>query len=157
MITLKGKYNEAHVFTDNFETEAQGQVIELCNLEVYKNSKIRIMPDGHAGKGCVVGTTMTIEDKVTPNLMGVDINCGVLSICLGKVNIDLKIFDEFISNEIPSGSNVHETFNTKGLFISQIAKELEQLKCKTFDRIRALQSVGTLGGGKMIATVSVNC
>lgn len=75
MIELKGKHNTAKVFTDNIDKETISQVIELLNQSFTANSKIRIMPDCHAGKGCVVGTTMTLTDKVVPNLVGVDIGC----------------------------------------------------------------------------------
>ncbi|WCS70042.1 hypothetical protein Goe27_01640 [Bacillus phage vB_BsuM-Goe27] len=72
MIEVRGKYNSAKIFTDNIEETAMGQVIELCNQEFAKDSKIRIMPDVHAGAGCTIGTTMTITDKVVPNLVGVN-------------------------------------------------------------------------------------
>ncbi|WCS69281.1 hypothetical protein Goe20_01640 [Bacillus phage vB_BsuM-Goe20] len=72
MIEVHGKYNLAKIFTDNIEETAMGQVIELCNQEFAKDSKIRIMPDVHAGAGCTIGTTMTITDKVVPNLVGVN-------------------------------------------------------------------------------------
>ena len=75
MLKLQGKYNEAKVFTTNVEETAAGQIIDLCNQEFVKDSKIRIMPDTHAGAGCTIGTTMTIQDKIVPNLVGVDIGC----------------------------------------------------------------------------------
>ncbi|PGL67483.1 hypothetical protein CN925_19930 [Bacillus sp. AFS055030] len=72
MLTVKGSFNEAKIFTDNVDQGAIGQIIELCNQEFAKRSKIRIMPDTHAGKGCTIGTTMTIQDKIVPNLVGVN-------------------------------------------------------------------------------------
>ncbi|PEJ60665.1 hypothetical protein CN692_00815 [Bacillus sp. AFS002410] len=72
MLKVNGTFNEAKIFTDNVEQGAIGQIIELCNQEFVKNSKIRIMPDTHAGKGCTIGTTMTIQDKIVPNLVGVN-------------------------------------------------------------------------------------
>lgn len=72
MPTVKGSFNEAKIFTDNVDQGAIGQIIELCNQEFVKSSKIRIMPDTHAGKGCTIGTTMTIQDKIVPNLVGVN-------------------------------------------------------------------------------------
>lgn len=78
MLELKGKYNTAKVFTDNIDAETISQIINLCNQQSMEKSKIRIMPDCHAGAGCTIGTTMTIEDKVIPNLVGVDIGCGML-------------------------------------------------------------------------------
>ena len=75
MILLNGKYNHAKIFTDNIDNATISQILTLCNMEVYKDSQIRIMPDCHAGKGCTVGTTMTIHNAITPNLVGVDIGC----------------------------------------------------------------------------------
>ena len=75
MIELRGKYNTAKVFTDNIDSETIGQVTSLLNQEFLKGSQVRIMPDCHSGKGCVIGTTMTLKDKVVPNLVGVDIGC----------------------------------------------------------------------------------
>ncbi|WP_242224174.1 RtcB family protein [Bacillus cereus group sp. BfR-BA-01380] len=72
MLNLQGKYNEAKVFTNHVEESAMGQIIDLCNQEFVKDSKIRIMPDTHAGAGCTIGTTMTIQDKIVPNLVGVN-------------------------------------------------------------------------------------
>ncbi|UDW01409.1 RtcB family protein [Bacillus cereus] len=72
MLKLQGKYNEAKVFTTNVEKTAAGQIIDLCNQEFVKDSKIRIMPDTHAGADCTIGTTMTIQDKIVPNLVGVN-------------------------------------------------------------------------------------
>ena len=77
MIEIRGKYNTAKVFIDELESQAAAQIKELCNQEFVKGSIIRIMPDAHAGVGCTIGTTMTITDKVVPNLVGVDIGCGV--------------------------------------------------------------------------------
>ncbi|MBQ5311852.1 MAG: RtcB family protein, partial [Oscillospiraceae bacterium] len=76
MIELKGKYSSAKVFTDVIEQEAVAQIIAFCNQPMRAGSRIRIMPDVHAGAGCTVGTTMTITDKIIPNLVGVDIGCG---------------------------------------------------------------------------------
>ena len=75
MIELKGKYNNCKVYTDNIDNETISQLINLLNQEFIKDNTIRIMPDCHAGKGCVIGTTMTIKDKIVPNLVGVDIGC----------------------------------------------------------------------------------
>ena len=94
MIELKGKYNIAKVFTDDIEVEAVNQIINLLNQSFTKNCKIRIMPDVHAGNGCTIGFTANLNDKVIPNLVGVDIGCGVLTIPLGKVDIDYKKFDK---------------------------------------------------------------
>ena len=89
MIELRGKYNTAQVFTDNIDQSAVSQIIAMMNQPYMADSKIRIMPDVHAGKGCVIGTTMTIADKVCPNLVGVDIGCGMETVKLREKNLDL--------------------------------------------------------------------
>ena len=88
MIEVKGKYNTATIYTDLIGENAISQIIEMLNQEFTKDLKVRIMPDCHAGVGCVIGTTMTIKDKVVPNLVGVDIGCGMLSVNLGKTEVD---------------------------------------------------------------------
>lgn len=96
------------VFTKNIEEEAIKQINELLEQEVFKDSKVRIMPDVHAGKGCVIGFTGDLGDKVIPNIVGVDIGCGMLCVGLGQADIDLKELDKVIHNYIPSGMNVNE-------------------------------------------------
>jgi RNA-splicing ligase RtcB len=143
MMELKGKYNIAKVFTDNIDDKAISQIIDLCNQEFVKDSKIKIMPDTHAGAGCTIGTTMTIQDKIVPNLVGVDIGCGMLCVKLKEKDIDLEKLDNVIQNYIPSGFNVRENVHK---FIKNI--DINKLKCKSFLNIeRAELSLGTLGGG----------
>ena len=109
MKTIKNnKGNETLIFAETFEYEAFEQVKKLCNFEAYQDAKIRIMPDAHLGKGCTVGTTMTISDKITPNLVGVDIGCGMLSVKLNTKEINFEKLDEVINYKVPSGFNVHE-------------------------------------------------
>ena len=139
MLDLVGKYNTAKVFTDNIDSETISQIIELLNQEFIKDSQVRIMPDCHAGKGCVVGTTITLTDKVVPNLCGVDIGCGMYAIKLEETNIDLKLLDEVINTYIPAGFNIHNRVMAK-------YPELKQYACK-IDRENARKSLGTLGGG----------
>lgn len=132
---------ETIIYAETFEYSAYDQVKMLINYEPYLNSKIRIMPDGHAGAGCVVGTTMTIIDSVTPNLVGVDIGCGMLTVRLGNTKLDLSKLDDIIKNKIPSGFNINEKSNVK-------FKEFDDLLCGKFvDLKRANLSLGTLGGG----------
>ena len=132
--------NEIKVFAETFENEAYEQVKALANFEPYQNAKIRIMPDSHAGKGCTIGTTMTIIDKVTPNLVGVDIGCGMLVIELKEREIDLEELDMVIHEHIPSGFNTHLTpilsFDFKNL------RSAEHVNVE-----RANLSIGSLGGG----------
>ena len=88
MLKIRGKYNTAIVFTHNIEKGAIDQIQELCDQEFVKDSIIRIMPDVHEGLGCTIGTTMTIQDKIVPNLVGVDIGCGIETIKLKNKNLD---------------------------------------------------------------------
>lgn len=143
MIELKGKFNTAKVFTDIIDTATISQVITLCNMEIYKDSQIRIMPDCHAGKGCTVGTTMTITDAITPNLVGVDIGCGMLAVKLKEKRIDLPAFDSIVRKYVPSGASVHDSPRMAG-------PDIENLRCYKSGKIReilAYCSIGTLGGG----------
>ena len=96
------------IFTSNIEQEAINQIDELLEQEAFKDSKVRIMPDVHAGKGCVIGFTGNLGDKVIPNIVGVDIGCGMLCVELGNIDLDLKKLDEIIHNSIPSGMNVND-------------------------------------------------
>lgn len=133
--------NEVKVFAETFENEAYEQVRKLADFEPYQKSKIRIMPDSHAGKGCTVGTTMTITGKVTPNLVGVDIGCGMLVVELQERNVDLEKLDAIIHDFVPSGFNVHDE-PLKGF------AWFTDLRCLSHvDRERALRSIGSLGGG----------
>ena len=94
MIELKGKYNEAKIFTDVVDETSVSQVILLLNQEFVSGSKIRLMPDVHAGAGCTIGTTMTITDKVVPNLVGVDIGCGMETIRVKEKHIELQKLED---------------------------------------------------------------
>lgn len=143
MLELRGKYNTAKVFTDNIDPAAISQIIELCNQEFIKDSKIRIMPDVHAGAGCTVGTTMTIRDKVVPNLVGVDIGCGMLTTEIAEKDIDLEKLDKLIHEKIPAGFNIRKK---KHKYLQYT--DLANLKCVDHvDMARAEFSLGTLGGG----------
>lgn len=137
--------NPVKVYAKTFEYEAYDQVKRLANYEPYLNSTIRIMPDAHAGKGCTVGTTMTLHGMVTPNLVGVDIGCGMLVINLGHDQFngepDLKKLDEVIHKFVPAGFEIHNQAWTK-------FNKLDDLLCRnSVDLQRAVLSIGTLGGG----------
>ena len=99
--------NNIKIFTDMIEPAAQAQIERIAAHPAFKDAKIRIMPDVHAGKGCVCGFTADLGDKVVPNLVGVDIGCAVLTICLGKVDIDFEKLDKVIRRQIPSGMTVN--------------------------------------------------
>ena len=143
MIELKGKYNEAKVFTDVIDESSISQIILLLNQEFISGSKIRLMPDVHAGAGCTVGTTMTITDKVVPNLVGVDIGCGMETIKIKEKHIELQQLDKLIYEKIPSGFHIREKPHH---YLDNIY--LEKLYCYDYiNPIRAEKSLGTLGGG----------
>jgi tRNA-splicing ligase RtcB len=143
IIQIIGRYNTAKVFTDNLEDKAAGQILELCNQEFVKDSHIRIMPDTHAGAGCTIGTTMTIKDKIVPNLVGVDIGCGMFVSILGKTEINFKRLDEVIRSCVPSGFDVRVNPHEYNAFL-----DIYNLNCKEqVDLKRASLSIGTLGGG----------
>ena len=143
MIQIRGKYNCAVVYTDNIEEDAIKQIETLCNQEFIKGSKIRIMPDVHCGIGCTIGTTMTIEDKVVPNLVGVDIGCGMEVIKLESRRIELQKLDKLIYETIPSGFKIRDKEHKLSDEI-----DLDELKCKKeVNLARARKSIGTLGGG----------
>ncbi|MBR6553421.1 MAG: RtcB family protein [Clostridia bacterium] len=140
MIEIKGTHNTALCYTDTMEEGAMEQIKTLCDMEVFAGSCIRIMPDVHAGKGCTIGTTMTIADKIVPAMVGVDIGCGMYTMALGKVALDLALLDE-AAHSIPSGFSVWEG--------RQERFDLTELKCYRHlkDSKRLERSLGTLGGG----------
>lgn len=142
MIEIKRNNGDiVKVFAETFEDEAYAQIKKLANYPAYDDSKIRIMPDAHAGKGCTVGTTMTLTDKITPNLVGVDIGCGMLVVKLAEKNIDFELLDKVIHKNIPSGFEIH----TQSWVKTTIFDEL--LCGNSCDTKRALLSIGSLGGG----------
>ena len=141
MIELPGKYNSCKIFTDIVDNSAISQLILLMNQEFCKDSKIRIMPDVHAGAGCTIGTTMTIHNKIVPNLVGVDIGCSVTCIKIKETDFDPQKLDSIIRSYIPSGHSIHDEE-------CKSYTDIENLKCKSHvDLSRAYRSIGTLGGG----------
>ncbi|WP_281532191.1 RtcB family protein [Anaerocolumna aminovalerica] len=145
MEIIEGKYNIAKVYTEVVEETAFEQIRTLCNQEFVKDSKIRIMPDVHAGAGCTIGTTMTLKDCVVPNLVGVDIGCGMETIQIKNSHIELQKLDKLIYEKIPSGFNIRSSVHK---YNDEI--DLNMLRCKREGRInldRAVKSLGTLGGG----------
>lgn len=150
MILVKGKYNTAKIFTCNVESGALDQIKELCDQEFVKDSIIRIMPDVHEGIGCTIGTTMTITDKIVPNLVGVDIGCGMETVKLRQRNIDFKKLDRIIYDYIPSGFDIRKKPHKYAEYI-----DLSRLACKNHVNLdRARLSIGTLGGGNHFIEVN---
>ena len=143
MIEIHGNYGYAKVFADALETSAESLIRAFCDQPFSADSKIRIMPDVHAGKGCTIGTTMTVKDKVVPNIVGVDIGCGMLTVKLKDKRVDLPALDSFIRQSIPYGRDVRERSHR-----SHGRMDLSDLRCvKKIDTRRAKESIGTLGGG----------
>ncbi len=143
MIEINGRYNSAKVYTDIIDEGAVGQITELCCQEFTEGSRIRIMPDVHAGAGCVIGTTMTITDKIVPNLVGVDIGCGMETLILRDRHIEPEQLDTLIRERIPSGIGIRSKPHR---FMERI--DLSKLRCaERIDLRRAELSLGTLGGG----------
>lgn len=131
--------NHIKIYAATLEDSALQQIKELGDFEPYKDCKIRIMPDCHAGAGCTIGTTMGIKDKITPNLVGVDIGCGMLTVLLNETEIDLQRLDAVINEFIPNGFNIHSEQKAEFDFDRLIAKNLNIERAKL--------SIGSLGGG----------
>lgn len=148
MFEIKGTRNSATCYASVIEAQAIEQIRRMCNYEVTDYTKIRIMPDAHAGKGCVIGTTMAIFDKIVPNIVGVDIGCGMYAVNLGKADIDLEKLDEVV-HRVPSGNKVWDVRRT--MF------DLSELECLKFikDMDRIGRSIGTPGGGNHFIEVDL--
>lgn len=140
MLEIKGKVNTAICYANIIDEKAVEQIRRMCDFALTEGSRIRIMPDVHAGKGCTIGTTMTITDKACPNIVGVDIGCGMYTLKLNERDLDFAKIDE-ACHYIPSGMNVWD--GRKERF------DLTDLKCyrSLKDTKRLERSLGTLGGG----------
>lgn len=139
------------IFTKNIEQEAVEQINLLLEQEPFKNCKVRIMPDVHAGKGCVIGFTADLGNKVIPNIVGVDIGCGMLCVELGKIDLDLQKLDEVINNYIPAGRNIreHKLLDFEPINELHCLRELKETK--KFNR-----AIGTLGGGNHFIEIDID-
>ena len=143
MLEVSGKYNSAKIFTDVVDQASIAQVILLCSQEFTQGSRIRMMPDIHAGAGCTVGTTMTITQRVVPNLVGVDIGCGMETVRLREKHLQPQQLDKLIRAKIPSGFAIREKPHR---YMEEL--DLTALCCyAAIDPLRAEKSLGTLGGG----------
>ncbi len=142
MNIIKGEYNSAIVYTDIIEDSAAEQLKTLCSLEFSKGCKIRVMPDVHAGAGCVIGFTADLGERVIPNIVGVDIGCGMLTVELGKRDINFVTLDDVVRKFVPCGMEVHEERIV-------CCPEIQSLHCycELKGTRRLEQSIGTLGGG----------
>lgn len=152
MMEIQGLHNKAIAFAGILDNGAITQVENLCNQEFTCESKIRLMPDAHAGKGCVVGTTMTIKNKIVPNLVGVDIACGVEAVNIGNESFDPARLDQVIRERVPSGFKIrkqkHELANDIDLSLL-FSKESIALG-------KAARAIGTLGGGNHFIEVDID-
>ncbi len=148
---ITGRYSTAVVYTDIIEETAAAQIQTLCDQPFVENCRIRIMPDVHAGSGCVIGFTADLGELVIPSIVGVDIGCGMLTVELGNTPVDFEQLDQIIRQFVPSGMNTHETPAAE-------FPQLEELLCrnqlKNTDRIRG--SIGTLGGGNHFIEVDAD-
>lgn len=150
------------IFTDNIEQEAIDQINELLEQETFENSKVRIMPDVHAGKGCVIGFTGDLGDKVIPNIVGVDIGCGMLCVELGNIDLDLEKLDKIIRQYVPSGMNVHNKeieAIPQGIYGYILDTGYKGLKC--FNELKNKdyyleRSMGTLGSGNHFIEIDID-
>lgn len=143
MITIQGQYNTAICYTNELEGAAREQIQAVCDRPEFAGCKIRIMPDVHAGKGCTIGTTMTIQDKIVPGMVGVDIGCGMETVELAEREIDFAKLDALIREKIPYGREIRDIPHPLN---SEI--DLTQLRCADQVNLdRAVHSIGSLGGG----------
>lgn len=149
MLEIKGKKATAICYTKVIEDEAVEQIKRMCDYELTEGSSVRIMPDVHSGKGCTIGTTMTIKDKACPNIVGVDIGCGMLTVKLQDKEIDFEELDK-VCHFIPSGKNVWdgriERFDLTKLHCYRDLKDTRRLQ----------RSLGTLGGGNHFIEVDIS-
>lgn len=139
------------IFTNNIEQEAVKQINKLLEQDPFKNCKVRIMPDVHAGKGCVIGFTADLGNKVIPNIVGVDIGCGMLCVELGNIEIDLERLDKTINKYIPTGRSIREHKLIDFESINQLYCLRDLKEIKKFNR-----AIGTLGGGNHFIKVDVD-
>jgi RNA-splicing ligase RtcB len=150
MVTIKGLHNTAFCYASQLEESAVEQIQAVCDQEAFADCKVRIMPDVHAGKGCTIGTTMTITDKIVPGMVGVDIGCGMETVRIDADMLDFKRLDEVIRIGIPSGFNVRKIPHKYADTI-----DLSKLRCASRVNLdRAYKSIGTLGGGNHFIEVN---
>lgn len=152
MITVEGTYNTAKIFTDTVDPEALEQIKGLCDQKHFADCRIRIMPDVHAGAACTIGTTMTLHGRAVPNMVGVDIGCGMETVRFSCKRFEVQQLDKLIYKKIPAGMTIRETPHTMSGEI-----DLDELRCRSkINRDRAQKSIGTLGGGNHFIEVDID-
>lgn len=152
MLEIPGKYTTAVVYAQTIENSAYGQILALCNLPIMKDCKVRIMPDAHSGAGCVIGTTLTVNDAIIPNCVSVDIGCGVEVIELDTDEVDFVKLDKFIHQNIPSGfsirNEVHHFYDKWNI---------DDVVCKKiFNHVKTARSIASMGGGNHFCEIDKN-
>jgi RNA-splicing ligase RtcB len=153
---IHGRYNTAIIYNDSIDAESRRQVQEICDLELFSGTKIRIMPDVHAGKGCVIGYTADLGDKVVPNLIGLDIGCGILSVNLGRLTISFDKLDKFIRRSIPFGFERNKRANPESYpedFLAMLQQACDKLEISFNEHVKGL---GSLGGGNHFIEVATD-
>jgi RNA-splicing ligase RtcB len=151
MKVINGTYNNAKIFTDIVDDSCEEQIKGLLDLEVFKDAQVRIMPDCHAGASCVIGFTANLGDKVIPNIVGVDIGCGMLTIELGKVELDFDKLDDVIRKKVPYGRDVNEGRlmrfpKIQEMFCYRVLKDTKSIE----------RAIGSLGGGNHFIEVDMD-
>lgn len=153
LIEIKGLYTNAKIFSHIKQDKAVEQVQELCDQQFLNDAKIRIMPDYHAGKGCVIGTTIVLKDKVVPNLVGVDVGCGVHVTKIVPIDIDFQKLDDTVKQYVPSGTNLHDNDSIRYV-TGNFPKAQQFIASHILNDERSKLSLGTLGGGNHFIEVS---
>lgn len=143
MITITGTFNQAIIYTDAIDSGAEGLLRAYCNSPTSEGSTIRVMPDVHAGKGCAVGTTITVTDKIAPGFVGADIGCGMTALKVSGKKLEMQKLDKLIHEMVPAGMTVRSKCHR---FADKA--ELDKLLClRHIQKDKALLSIGTLGSG----------
>ncbi len=152
---LIGRYNKAEIFTEIIDSESISQIYGMLNVPAFADSQIKIMPDVHYGKGCVVGFTMTLNEWVCPRIVGVDIGCGINAYKIGKIDFQCSDFDKFLRENIPSGRETHSVKRDNYFSESpELSSLISKVGLKDYQRI--VKSVGTLGGGNHFIELAKN-
>ena len=148
MLEFRGKYAACKVMIDSVEETAIKQIREFLDCPAFEGATIRVMPDVHAGAGAVIGFTSTLTDKIIPNVVGVDIGCGIASVNLGVREVDFAAFDAFVRANVPSGFSVHELAGLPDIDDVEFLSDVHEVVGATEQhQDRVLRSLGTLGGG----------
>jgi RNA-splicing ligase RtcB len=154
MITFTGKHSIADVFVNSLDEETTKQISQITNHPAFDKKPIKIMPDTHAGKGCVIGFTCPLGNDIVPNIIGVDIGCSMTLVNIGPIkNFDLQKFDNVVKNQVPMGKSTHgynslKKYDSEAAYID-ICKKITDNDTHKFSKMysRVSNSVGSLGGG----------